>query len=85
MGINFTISQKIDTLKKLGYTVETVITFKSYNEYQDRDVIFDCPVIVAYKGELNLERRDDYSVTSEYGFEVVFERELQERLLSILF
>lgn len=85
MGINFTVAQQVDMLRTIGYTVESIPTFKSYNEYEDRNIFVDCPVIVAYKGELNLERRDEYSVKSTYGFEVVFERELKQRILEKLF
>jgi len=87
MELYFTKEEMIDFLKKDGYTLETIKTWRSYNSYHNQVGETLHNVEVAYKGTLNVFNgpdgtyRDD-SVTN-YKVENVFKKVLKEKLLTL--
>ena len=87
MELYFTKEEMIDFLKKGGYTIETIKTWKSHNTYHNQVQDTYHNVEVAYKGTFNVFNgpdgtyRDD-SVTS-YKVENMFKKVLKEKLLTL--
>jgi hypothetical protein len=87
MELYFTKEEMIDFLKKDGYTIETIKTWKSHNTYHNQVQDTYHNVEVAYKSSFNVFNgpdgtyRDD-SVTN-YKVENVFKKVLKEKLLTL--
>jgi hypothetical protein len=87
MELYFTKEEMIDFLKKDGYTIETIKTWKSHNTYHNQVQDTYHNVEVGYKGTFDVFNgpdgtyRDD-SVTN-YKVENVFKEVLKKKLLTL--
>jgi len=87
MELYFTKEEMIDFLKRDGYTIETIKTWKSQNTYHNQVHETYHNVEVAYKGTFNVFNgpdgtyRDD-SVSS-FKIESVFKQVLRKKLLNL--
>jgi hypothetical protein len=87
MELYFTKEEMIDFLKRDGYTIETIKTWKSQNSYHNQVHDTYHNVEVAYKGTFDVFNnvdgmyRDD-SVSS-FKIESVFREALRKKLLSL--
>lgn len=87
MELYFTKEEMIDFLKRDGYTIETIKTWKSHNTYHNQVHDTYHNVEVVYKGTFNAFNgpdgmyRDD-SVSS-FKVESVFKEVLRKKLLNL--
>ena len=87
MELYFTKEEMIDFLKRDGYTIETIKTWKSQNSYHNQVHDTYHNVEVAYKGTFDVFNnvdgmyRDD-SVSS-FKIESVFREVLRKKLLNL--
>jgi len=87
MELYFTHEEMTDFLKRDGYTIETIKTWKSQNSYHNQVNDTYHNVEVAYKGTFDVFNnvdgmyRDD-SVSS-FKIENVFKKVLKEKLLNL--
>ena len=87
MELYFTTEEMVNFLKKDGYTIETIKTWKSHNTYHNQVQDTYHNVEVAYKGTFNVFNgpdgtyRDDS--VSAFKIESVFKKVLKEKLLNL--
>ena len=87
MELHFTKEEMCDFLKKHGYTIETIKTWKSHNVYHNQVEETIHHVEVAYIGKFDVFNRVDgvYRDLSvdPYKVERVFKNVLKEKLLNL--
>ena len=87
MELYFTKEEMIDFLKRGGYTIETIKTWKSQNSYHNQVHDTYHNVEVAYKGTLDVFNGPDGmykdSSVDTYKIESVFRKVLKEKLLNL--
>ena len=87
MELYFTTEEMIDFLKKNGYTIETIKTWKSHNTYHNQVQDTYHNVEVAYKETFNVFNGPDGmyrdSSVDAYKIESVFKKVLKEKLLTL--
>jgi hypothetical protein len=87
MELYFTKEEMIDFLKKDGYTIETIKTWRSYNTYHNQVENTNFNVEVAYKGTFDVFNSVDGSYrddsVSSFKIESVFKEVLRKKLLNL--
>ena len=80
----FTEDERISFLKKLGYTIETVIGTEEDDFFGSKEVI-KYSIMIAYIEKQDFSNLDRYHLTDKFGLDNVFKRVFNDRCKEFLF
>jgi len=81
----FSNEEMIQSLKRLGYSIETVKSWESRSVYHNNVEFDDKDVVIAFKEPPLKEdlTKDAYTISCKYGIEQTFRRELRDKILNL--
>lgn len=87
MELYFTEEEMKDFLRKQGYDIKTIKTWRSYNTYHNQVENNSLDLSIALKGDLNEFNNSDgeyrYDSVTKYSVTTVFTKEIKNKLLSL--